>query len=67
MIGSVLCHLWGHYIIGKFKSLVRVDILSFNPLGPARVILQVPFQEGSRSLATDKITSNHIICSVALT
>uniref|UniRef100_A0A674DU26 Uncharacterized protein n=1 Tax=Salmo trutta TaxID=8032 RepID=A0A674DU26_SALTR len=29
------------------------------------VILQMPFQEGLRSLATDKITSNHVICTVA--
>ena len=35
MIGSVFCHLWGHYIIAKFMSLVRIDIQNFSPLGPA--------------------------------
>ena len=40
----------------------------FQPFGSyRRVILQVPFQEGSRSLATDKITSNHVISTVAFT
>ena len=31
-----------------------------------RIALEAPFQEGSMSLATDKITSNHVISTVAL-
>ena len=51
------------YITAKSKGKARI----FKPLGCChRVTLEVPIQEGSRSLATDKITSNHIICTVAL-
>ena len=31
----MFCHSWEHYVIAKFKSLVRVDIQNVSPLGPA--------------------------------
>ena len=51
VIGSVFCHSWGHYVTAKSKGRAR----NFKPI-----------QEGSRSLATDKMTSNHVIFTVAL-
>jgi hypothetical protein len=49
VIGSVFCHSWGHYVTAKSTGKAR----QFNPLGCChRVVLEVPIQEGSRSLAT---------------
>ena len=63
VIGSVFCHSWGLNVNTKSKGRGR----KFKPLGCChRVTLEVPIQEGSRSLATDKIMSNHIISTVAL-
>ena len=63
MIGSVFCHSWEHSITAKSKGRAR----KFKPLGCChRVILEVPIHEGSKSLATDKMTSNHVICTAAL-
>jgi hypothetical protein len=63
MIGSVFCHFWGHYVTSKSKGRAR----KFKPLGCChRVTVEVPIQEGSRSLATDTIMSNHVISTIAL-
>ena len=63
IIGSVFCHSWGHHVATKSTGRVR----KFKTLGCChRVTLERPIQEGSRSLATDKTTSNHIISTVAL-
>ena len=63
VIGSAFCHSWGHYITTKSEGRAR----QFKPLGCChRVTLEVHIQEGSRSLATDKMKSNHVICTVAL-
>ena len=63
MISSVFGHSWAQYFTAKSKGRPR----EFKPLGSChRVILEVPIQEVSRSLATDKMTSNNVISTVAL-
>jgi hypothetical protein len=63
VIGSVFCHSWGHYVTAKCTGRAK----KFKPFGCCnRVALEVPIQEGSRSLDRNKMTSNHIISTVAL-
>lgn len=53
VIGSVLCHSWGYYVTAKTMGRVK----KFKPLGCChKVTKEVPIQEGSWSLATDKMT-----------
>ena len=42
---------------------LRVELENSIPLGATIVTSEVPIQEGSRSLATDKITSNYMYSS----
>ena len=52
VIGSVFCHSWRHYITAKSKGSDQ----KFKPGGCCHIdTLEVPIQEGSRSLATDTI------------
>ena len=63
VIGSVFCHSWGHYLTAKSTGRARTfKILSCCH----RFTLELTIQEGSWSLATAKMTSNHFISTVAL-
>ena len=71
MIGSALHRDWLSVLslMGTLRHLhlVRVDNQECEPFGPYhRLRLEVPIQEGSRSLATDTFMSNHVISTVAL-
>ena len=58
VIGSVFCHYVTATSMGKLENS--------SPFGAAMVTLEVPIQEGSSSLATYRITSNHVISTEAL-
>jgi hypothetical protein len=59
----VLCHDWLS-VLSLMGTLLHHQV-KFKPLGCChRVTLEVPIEEGSRSLATDKMTSNHVISTV---
>ena len=44
---------------------VRGDLENSSPFASDIVTLEVHIHEGSRSLATDKMMSNHVKCTVA--
>jgi hypothetical protein len=67
VIASEFCPSWGlqiksNLILFDITAKCKRDIENSSPSAAA---IEVPIQDGSRSLTTDKMKSNHVICTLA--